>query len=113
MSGILEALASIAAAAAAQSTARTLRRLAWMVIGGMSCLIGIGFVAAAAFEELTILYGTLPAKLAVAALFLVIGLGIFAVMGFRNSQRKKKEAESATTLIYPAIQYYRQYKENE
>jgi uncharacterized protein (TIGR03382 family) len=97
MSGIFEAIASIATAAATEATARTAKRLVLGAAAVLCLLLGVGFAAAAGYEALAIGYGTLTAKLIVAGGFLLVGLIIFAVMAIQKSQRKRQAAESGPT----------------
>lgn len=97
MSGILQALASIATAAATEATARTLRRIVWLAVAGLFILIGIAFGAAAGYEALAIAYGTLMAKLIIAGAFLLVGLGIWVVVAIRSNQRRRQTATSGNS----------------
>ncbi|MCX5497721.1 hypothetical protein OSH11_23685 [Kaistia dalseonensis] len=95
MSGLLEALASIATATAAQATVRTLRHFAWSALAALFILVGIGFTASAGFEALVMVYGSLAAKLIVAAVFLIIGLVIFIAMAISKNQRRRQAPASS------------------
>lgn len=97
MSGILEAIANIATAAATEATARTAKRLVLGAAAVLCLLLGVVFAAAAGYEALALAYGTLMAKLIIAGVFLLVGLVIFAVMAIRKSQKQRKAAETGPT----------------
>jgi len=102
MSGIFEALVSIATAAATQATARTARRLVWSAAAVLCLVIGFAFAAGAGYEALADAYGTLMAKLLIAGTFLIVGLGIFAVMAIQKARKRRLAAQSGPTTAMAA-----------
>ena len=100
MKAILGALASIAAAMAADAAARTLKRVAWFALAAIFILIGLGFAAGAGYDELALQFGPRLAKLIFAAGFLVIGIIIaisVQVSTRRPTRRRSEEGGDATT----------------
>ena len=97
MSAILEALASIATAAATEAAARNARRIVWGGAAVLCLLVGFVFAASAGYEALVVAVGSLAAKLMLAGVFLIVGLIILVVLQIRKSQRRQQAKESGPT----------------
>lgn len=97
MSGLLEALTSIATAAATQATAKVVQRLALGAVAVLCLLLGIGFAFAAGYDALAIAFDPLTAKLIIAGVFILIGLAILLVMSIQKARQRRKSAEGGQT----------------
>jgi undecaprenyl pyrophosphate phosphatase UppP len=99
MSGVFQALTSVAAAAATQATARTMKRVGLLAVAGLFIVIGLCFGVAAGYQALTISYGSLVAKLVVGGAFLVIGLIVLLVANWRNNRRQAEQVGTTSVAL--------------
>lgn len=99
MSGLFQALTSVAAAAATQTTVRTLKRVGLQAVAGVFVIVGVCFGVAAGYQALALEYGSLVAKLVVGGAFLVIGLIILLVANWRNGRRQQQEVGTTSVAL--------------
>jgi len=99
MSGLFQALTSVAAAAATQTTVRTLKRVAWLALAGVFIIVGVCFGVAAGYQAITLSYGSLIAKLVVGGAFLVVGLILLLVANWRNGRRQQQEVGTTSVAL--------------
>lgn len=99
MSGLFQALTSVAAAAATQTTVRTLKRVGLQAVAGVFIIVGVCFGVAAGYQALALEYGSLVAKLVVGGAFLVIGLIILLVANWRNGRRQQQEVGTTSVAL--------------
>jgi undecaprenyl pyrophosphate phosphatase UppP len=99
MSGLFQALTSVAAAAATQSTARTLKRVGLLALAGVFIIVGFCFGVAAGYQAITLSYGSLVAKLVVGGAFLVVGLVVLLIANWRNNRRQVQEVGTTSVAL--------------
>jgi len=99
MSGLFQALTSVAAAAATQTTVRTLKRVGLLAIAGLFITVGVCFGVAAGYQVLAYSYGSLVAKLVVGGAFLVVGLIILLVANWRKGRRQQQEVGTTSVAL--------------
>ncbi len=99
MSGLFQALTSVAAAAATQTTVRTLKRVGLLAVAGVFIIIGLCFGVAAGYQALTLSYGSLVAKLVVGGAFLIVGLIVLLVANWRNNRRQTQEVGTTSVAL--------------
>lgn len=103
MSGILTALTSVAAAVATQSTITALKRLLWNALGGVLVLIGAAFAVAAGYEALWLRFGTLEARLIMAAIFIVLGIIVFIGASMQAASRRRRASQGTAASVGTAF----------
>jgi undecaprenyl pyrophosphate phosphatase UppP len=99
MSGLFQALTSVAAAAATQTTVRTLKRVGLLAVAGVFIIVGVCFGVAAGYQALTMSYGSLVAKLVVGGAFLVVGLIVLLVANWRNNRQQTQEVGTTSVAL--------------
>jgi hypothetical protein len=102
---MLAALSSVAGALAgraAHHAALAGRRVAFYVLGVISLLVMLGFLAAALFTWLNESYGIFTAQFGLAAVFLLLGL-IFILAGAMTGKSRKQPAHDSLGLAGASI----------
>ena len=99
MSGLFQALTSVAAAAATQATVRTIKRVGLLSAAGVFIIVGVCFGVAAGYQALALEYGSLVAKLVVGGAFLVIGLIILLIANWRTRHPPRQEIGSSSVAL--------------
>lgn len=94
MGGLLQVLAVAALGGVANNVGRIGRSIVSGLVAAAFFAAAAAFVVAAGYEALAREYGTLPAKLIVAAVFLVLGLTVLAVSAARRARARRRAALS-------------------